>query len=143
MNHGHSSFRVIARCCAWLSISGILLLSACGGGGGSSSASDATKSILSEIPSADTIFIPGINAPIESAKVASIQLLSEKRISRTIYEYVYSVTVRNGNAPRKATAFALLVAPTNSVAVSPFNNTVLIAWPNAVQEPVPARDFLK
>ena len=61
-------------------------LAACGGGGSTNEAGtvDATKQALS------AVVAPGVS-------VIAVTKVSETRVSRTVYDYVFKVTVQNGN----------------------------------------------
>ena len=61
-------------------------LAACGGGGSTNDAGtvDATKQALS------AVVAPGVS-------VIAVTKVSETRVSRTVYDYVFKVTVQNGN----------------------------------------------
>ena len=77
------------------------LLAACGGGGSNSGSealsADSTKHILA-------LGMPG--DPID-AGVIGLTLVSETRVDRTNYDYVYKLTVKNGTQPQTATVATL------------------------------------
>lgn len=81
MNQG---FKAVGQL-AGAAVLSALLLAACGGGGASTDRSplDARESALAV-------------APQSSASVVSLTKVSETRISRTVFDYVFKITVQNG-----------------------------------------------
>ena len=83
----------LLRC--WIPSLGLALalgLSACGGGDGAGvGTTDGVKrAALAAIASSEA----------DQAKVVAVNQVSEKRISRTVFEYVFNVTVLNGASPQ-------------------------------------------
>ena len=84
----------LLRC--WIPSLGLALtlgLSACGGGDGIGvGATDGVKrTALATVSAVEP----------DPAQVVAFTKISEKRITRTLYEYVYSITVKNGRVPQQ------------------------------------------
>jgi len=74
-----------------------ILLTACGGGGGSASVATSTDtSQAARPPNATALQSVTIADSASVAQVALGEKLSETRVGRTVYEYVYRLTVTNG-----------------------------------------------
>ena len=79
----------------WISSLGLALtlgFSGCGGGDGAPVATSegAKKFALAAVATTEA----------DQAKVVTVSQVSEKRISRTVFEYVFNVTVLNGASPQ-------------------------------------------
>ena len=93
MNPVSIATRLLRRSIPSLGLALALGLSACGGGDGVGlGASDGVKrAALAAVSAVEP----------DPAQVVAITKISEKRITRTLYEYVYSITVKNGSVPQQ------------------------------------------
>lgn len=71
-------------------------LSGCGGGDNAADTVALTESPGKQIATAK------FAAEADPAKVIALTKISERRIARTVYEYVYSITVKNGSTPQQS-----------------------------------------
>ena len=81
-----------------LALAAAVILSACGGGGGSTPAS-ADAPLAAAAPNATALQAVALADSASVVQVALGEKLSETRISRTVYQYVYRLTVSNGAQP--------------------------------------------
>ena len=81
----------------YLAIAAAFVLAACGGGGGGSSVAGSTDAPLAA-GAPDATALQSVNVP-DSASIVQVALgekLGETRVGRTVYEYVYRLSVTNG-----------------------------------------------
>ena len=80
-----------------LAVAAAVILGACGGGGGGGSVADATDtSLAAGAPNATALQSLPLADSAAVVEVALGEKLSETRINRTVYEYVYRLSVTNG-----------------------------------------------
>ena len=81
------------------------LLAACGGGGGGGGANGDSQALSVDSPK--QILALGMPGDPIDAGVTGMTLVSETRVDRTTYDYVYKLTVKNGTQPQTATVATL------------------------------------
>ena len=98
-NIGRDSAPWLLRC-ALLSLA--FALSSCGGGGAADEVSAELQTVDHQWRLASTTTTAAATAVAEptAANVTMLTRLSEKRIDRTVFEYVFKVTVKNGTEPQ-------------------------------------------
>ncbi len=91
MSHARSFSHMLGRLSSLVVVAAVFLLASCGGGGGTDNQAIAPNQFA----------LAATPVPIE-ATVVAITKLSETRISRTVFDYTFSITVKNG--PKAVTA---------------------------------------
>jgi hypothetical protein len=107
--------KIMQRKFHWPVLAIFLLFALAGCGGGGDSATDTT---LAEVGSRVSVQdADSAQAPSSTAIVTALNKVSETRISRTVFEYTFRVSIRNGSTPG---------APLTAVARSAANATKVI-----------------
>ena len=114
------------RAAAWLVASMLgVLLTACGGGGGAVDGAAATGSAATGSAATDAASVavaadlPGQRTLAQASSaddpaVTNLQKISETRVGRTLFEYVFRITVQNGPTARPALVAQLTAAGTGT-----------------------------
>ena len=104
-------------------VSALLALAGCGGGNGAGAGGAATVQATSaqdgDFQATATVDSPSVAASATvDASVTAITKVSERRIDRTVFEYTYGITVRNGSAPQVGLHAALISGGPGTTVVS-------------------------
>lgn len=99
-----------------------VLLAACGGG---SSSSPDDDSGLQAVP--DHVTVKVVDSVPGGPSIVAMNRLSERRVSRTVFEYQFSVTVDAGTAARRSIQAELADLPQGSSVVDGRTSTTALA----------------
>lgn len=101
----------VIRRCVLPGAFAMLLLTSCGGG-----QDLAPVAAVNDAPQAKALAV-GPVAAVASASVSALTKVSEKRISRTLFEYEFRITVQNGAAAQNALSAQLIGAAAGTTVV--------------------------